>query len=98
MTAPANPPSVGLITELAHKTCPHKSVAFTHGGTDLDLTATTASGCAIELWATSTGNLVAVLAGDGTTNQTYAVVAGTVIKGVFTVIRSSSTADCIARS
>lgn len=98
MTAPLHPPDIGLINELAHRTLPTKSVAFTHGASDLDLTATSPSGCASELYCLGSGNIVAVLAGDGTTNQTYPVVAGTVLKGVFTVIRSTSTADCIVRS
>jgi len=98
MTAPANPPDLGLITELSHIESPHKSVVFTSGGSDLDLTATSAAGTASELYCTSTGSIIAVLAGDGTTNRTYPVTAGQVLKGVFTVIRSISTANCIARS
>src|ERR1017187_6081749 len=79
-----------------------KSVAFTHGGSDLDLTdpANGLSPCAFELYITTTGNLAAVLAGEATgtpTVQTYPVVAGQVLQGAFVLLKSTSTANCIAR-
>jgi hypothetical protein len=60
--------------------------------------------CALELYCTSTGNIVAGLAGDvpagvGPTpvTQTYPVSAGQVLQGAFVILKSTSTADCIAR-
>lgn len=92
-------PDAGSIQDLRHAVRPFKSVAFTHGGADLDLTdpANGLAPCATELYATSTGNLVARMAGDEI-DQTYAVTSGQTLAGLFTVIRSSSTANCIARS
>jgi hypothetical protein len=62
------------------------------------------SKCAFELYITLTGNIVAGLAGDvpagaspTPVTQTYPVVAGQVLQGCFVIIKSTSTADCIAR-
>jgi len=66
MTAPLNPPSMAQIQALRMATLrPFKSVAFTHGGSDLDLTdpINGVAPCATEFFPTSTGNLVACLAG-----------------------------------
>jgi hypothetical protein len=78
--------------------CPTKSVAFTHAGSDLDLTdpANGCTPCATSLYALGTGNLICRLSGD-TSERTYPVVAGTQINGAFVLIKSTSTADCIAR-
>jgi hypothetical protein len=96
MTYPVGPlPAAGQLNGLF---VPYKSKAFTHGSSDLDLTDPTnglAPG-AHELYCLGTGNIVARLAGDGA-EQTYPVVAGTVLKGAFVLLKSTSTADCIAR-
>jgi hypothetical protein len=99
MTAPINFPSASDIQDLRHAKRPFKSVAFTSGGSDLDLTdpANGLVPCATELYATSTGNLVARLAGESS-DQTYAVTAAQIIQGLFTIIRGASTANAIARS
>lgn len=104
MTFPVGPlPSAGAISQ-AEIATRFKSATFTHAGSDLDLTdpANGVAPCAFELWCVGTGNIVAVLAGDVTaagvpTARTYPVVAGTVLKGAFVLIKSTSTADCIAR-
>lgn len=92
-------PSTSDIQALRTAARPFKSVAFTHGGSDLDLTdpANGVVPCATELYPTSTGNLVARMAGE-TTDQTYPVTVGVVLPGLFTIIRGSSTANCLARS
>ncbi len=95
MTAPANIPDIGTINDKKQTTRPFKSVAFTHGGSTLDLT-TALVPCATEIFCTGTGNLTAQLAGDSST-QTYAVTAGTVLYGLFVYAASSSTADGIFR-
>jgi hypothetical protein len=98
-------PNVG---ELAQAFVPTQSKAFTSGGSDMDLTDP-ANGfggkCAYELYCTSTGNIVAGLAGDvpagaGPTpvTQTYPVTAGQVLQGAFVIIKGTSTANCIARA
>jgi hypothetical protein len=98
MTAPINPPSAD-IQAIRHVVRPFKSVSFTHGGADLDLTdpANGLVPCATELYATSTGNIAARLAGESA-DETYAVTQGQVLAGLFVVLRSSSTANCIARA
>ena len=78
---------------------PFKSVVFTHGGSDMDLTDEATNGlypCARSLYITVSGNIVARLAGD-TTERTYAVTAGQELAGIFVLLKSTSTADCIAR-
>jgi hypothetical protein len=97
MPTPANPPDFSVINELRYETSPYKSVAFTHGTGDLDLTTTSIGGAASGLYITLTGNITAQLAGDSVA-RTYPVVAGQTLLGVFTVLKSTSTADCIARS
>lgn len=93
-------------TDVADKFVSVESVAFTHGGTDMDLTDPTngLGPCALELYCTTSGNIVAVLMGDADAPtyaspvaQTYPVVAGQVLKGAFVLISSTSTANCIAR-
>jgi hypothetical protein len=88
---------------LQDKFVPVKSIAFTHGGSDLDLTDPAGfNGYALELYCLGSGNIVAVLAGDvnaagSPTSRTYPVVAGQVLQGAFVLIKSASTADCIVR-
>jgi hypothetical protein len=89
---------------LQDKFVPVKSIAFTSGGSDLDLTNPAGfNGYALELYCTSTGNIIACLAGDvnaagtPTNPQTYPVVSGQVLQGAFVLIKSTSTANCIAR-
>lgn len=105
MTTPVGPlPGQG---DLSDKFVPVKSVAFTHGGSDMDLTDEATNGlapCALTLYITTSGNLVAVLAGDvgatpysTATAQTYPVVAGQELQGAFVLLKGSSTANCIAR-
>jgi hypothetical protein len=76
---------------------PFKSVAFTGGGSDMDLTdpANGCTPCAFELYATATGTIVAQLAGDSSP-QSYPVSQGQVLQGAFVLIKSTSS-NCIAR-
>ena len=102
MTFPAgNLPGSG---DLGDKFVPVRSVAFTAGGSDLDLTSGACQPCALELYCTSSGNILACMAGDigpaptyTPTVQTYPVSAGQVLQGAFVLIKSTSTANCIAR-
>ena len=72
------------------------SLAFASGGADVDLTVSAIAPCALELYATSSGNIVAQLSGDSGT-QSYPVIAGQVLTGAFVLLKGSSTANCIAR-
>jgi len=99
-------PDPGQISILQDVQCPFKSAAFTGGGSDLDLTDPTklCVPCATEFVCTTTGNLVAVLAGDvgpapysSPVSHTYALTAGNVLKGIFVLAKGSSTANGIFR-
>ncbi len=99
MTFPAGPlPGPGQYNDLFQRIRPAKSVAFTHGTSDLDLTdpANGLTPAAIEFFATSTGNLVAQLAQDSSP-QTYAVTAGVTYPGIWVLAKSTSTANGIFR-
>jgi hypothetical protein len=108
MTFPVGPlPNAGQTISLS-QVKPVKSVLFTHGGTDLDLTNTYANGgldgCSAEFYCTVSGNLLASLVGDASVNpgaplvQTYPVTAGQVIYGLFVLAKSTSTANGIFRT
>jgi hypothetical protein len=74
-------------------------VAFTHGGSDLDITdpVNGLNPVAEGFYCNTTGNLVAQLAGDSST-RTYAVTAGQIVPGAFVLIKSTSTVDGVVFS
>ena len=102
MAYPAGPlPTAGERAGFSQRVVPTKSVSFTGGGSDLDLTdpANGLNPCATEFYVTTAGTLVARLAGDSA-DRTYGsanLPVNTVVKGLFTVIRSTSTAAGIVR-
>lgn len=91
-------PLAGQIQDLSRSSNPFKSAAFAGGGSDLDLTdiANDCVPCATEFYCTVAGNLTARLAGDDQ-EQTYPVTVGQVLKGLFVLAKSSSTANGIFR-
>jgi hypothetical protein len=91
-------PSVAQIVEYSHVEKPSKSVAFTGGGSDLDITdpANGLAPCATDFYCSATGSLVAQLAGD-TGTRTYAVTAGQVVTGLFILIKSTSVSGIVRR-
>ncbi len=102
MTFPAG--NLPVSGDLGDKFVPVATVAFTSGGSDLDLTRVACQPCALELYCTSSGNIVGCLPGDigpaptyTATPQTYPVAAGQVLQGAFVLLKSTSTANCIAR-
>jgi hypothetical protein len=92
-------PQSGQVADLSRVRSPSKSVAFAHGGSDLDLTdpANGLTPCATEFYVTVAGNLVARLAGDSADRTYIAVTVGQIVPGLFTLIKGSSTADGFAR-
>jgi hypothetical protein len=90
-------PSNDSLSGFCERTTPTKSIAFTSGGGDLDLTDPTnnLTPGATELFCTGAGSVIAQLAGDAAP-QTYVVVASQVLRGMFVLIKSASI-SCIAR-
>lgn len=83
--------------DLSGKFVPFKAgTAFTHGGSDMDLTdpANLVAPCADALYITVSGNLIGRLAGN-TDERTYPVTQGQVLLGAFVLLKGTSTADCI---
>ncbi len=104
MTFPAGP--LPDYDQIVGSFRPFASCAFTHGGTDLDLTLVSngVAPCATEFICTATGNLAVVMAGDvgaapysSPTVRTYAMNAGDVLYGCFVLAKSTSTADGLFR-
>jgi hypothetical protein len=92
-------PNAGELQTMAMIQRPGKSVVFTHATSDLDLTdpANKLTPCATQFEVTAAGILIARLAGD-TADRTYPTAAiGTIITGLFVVIRSTSTCDGLAQ-
>jgi hypothetical protein len=107
MTFPAGPlPNAGQTISLS-QVKPVKSQVYT-AGTVVDLTNSYANGgldgCSAEFFCTTSGNLVASLLGDASTNlvtppmRTYPVVAGAVVYGLFVLTSATSTAGGIFRT
>jgi len=98
MTFPAGPlPTISDQNALYLTQAPIKSLAYA-GSAAVDLTdpANKLNPCATEFYCTTSGNLVAQLAGDSGT-QTYPVTIGQVLKGLFVNVSASSTAVGIFR-
>lgn len=89
-----NLPNATHLQDLSAAIIPTKSIAFTHGGSDVDLTdsANGMTPCAVGFYASGTGNLVAQLPGDSST-RTYPVTAGQVVAGAFVLVSGTSTVD-----
>ena len=95
MAFPAGPlPTATHLQDLYAAGIPSKSLQFTHGGSDVDITdpANKLDPVAMGFRAGGTGNLVAQLAGDSST-RTFAVTAGQVVPGAFVLISATSTVD-----
>jgi hypothetical protein len=95
-------PNPGEVADFcASRQAPSRTKLFTHGGADLDLTdpANGLRPCATEFIVTSTAggtSLIAQLAGDSVP-RTYTVAVGQVVKGLFVLIKGTSTCDGVAR-
>lgn len=98
-------PNAGQVADLQRVVRPMKAVAFAGGGSDMDLTdqATNKLGpCATEFLCTTSGNLVAAMAGDVKadntyTTQSYPLIAGDLLPGLFVIAKGTSTASGIFR-
>lgn len=91
-------PNAGEIQDMSKIAVPFKSVVFTSGGSDFDCTDPNngITPCSTEFLPTSTGNLIAQMVGDAAP-KTMAVTAGTPVKGLFVLIKSTSTANGLVR-
>ena len=100
MTYPAGPlPNAGAFQNFSAQVVPSRSIAIA-ASTAYDFTdpATGIQPCITEFYAVGSGNFIAQLAGDAAgTFRTYAVTAGTIVRGVFSQVSASSTAAGFGR-
>lgn len=100
MPYPAGPlPLPGDFASYAANQTPNRSCAIaTATAYDFTDPANKVNPCINEFFCTTAGNFVAQLAGDSAgTYRTYVVVAGQIIRGLFTQVSASSTAVGIGR-